>query len=157
MEYRSTREWPFHISCGGVVYRLREGQPEFVVLYRSARRREGRETWHLPKGTLHSHETLEQCALREIREESGLEVEVEGYLGTLHGAWNDGATGRHIDKTTHYFLCRYLADHPDGMDREHDRVDWLPAAEAIRKLDLVPKREAEAIRRAERFLARGRR
>src|SRR5438046_461303 len=154
-EYRSTREWPFHISCGGAVYR-REGNH---VLYAVLSRRPGRrgvehETWHLPKGTLRSDETLEACALREVREESGLEAAVEAYLGSLHGRWMDTRRGRLIDKTTHYFLCRCDGAEPTPMDDEHDRLDWLPAEEAIRKLDLEPKQEAEIIRRAEAWLAR---
>lgn len=156
-EYKSTREWPYHISCGGAVYREREGKAEYALLFRKPRRGSAYDTWNLPKGTLHSDETLETCALREIREESGLEVAIEGYLGSLHGSWMDHVRGRFIDKTTHYFLCRYVADAADPMDDEHDRVDWASADEAIDKLGLAPKREAEIIRRAETLLGmRGR-
>jgi 8-oxo-dGTP pyrophosphatase MutT (NUDIX family) len=149
-KYSATRDWPYHVSCGGAVYREVNGIRRYVLLYRAPRDENGRETWHLPKGTLQRDETLEQCALREIREESGVEAVVEGYLGSIHNCWTD-VRGRFIDKTTHYFLCRCAGEAPAGMDDEHDRVDWGLAEEAIEKLNTEPKQEAEIIRRAERF------
>jgi 8-oxo-dGTP diphosphatase len=152
-EYRATRDWPYHISCGGAVYRQEGDRVLYALLFRKPRRGVSYETWHLPKGTLHREETLEACALREIREESGLDIEIEDYLGSLHGSWMDHARGRFVDKTTHYFLCRHLGASAAPMDNEHDRLDWCTADEAVRKLGLVPKREAEIIRRAETLLS----
>jgi len=150
--YRATKKWPFHISCGGPVYRETDGRREYLLLFRSPRPGLEQESWHLAKGTLNPDETLEACALREIREESGVEAGVEGYLGTLHGRWTD-TTGKLFDKTVHYFLCRYLRDGDAPMDDEHDRVDWLPVEEALERLSRGPKREAEILLRAEQLLA----
>ena len=68
-EYRHTETWPYHISAGGVIYRHQQGRLEVVVLYRN--RPDGRH-YHLPKGTLHHDETLEDDARREVLEESGI-------------------------------------------------------------------------------------
>ena len=65
----------------------------------------------------------------------------------------DTRRGRFIDKTTHYFLCRYTGADPAPMDEEHDRLDWLPAEEAIEKLACEPKQEG-IIRRAQVLLRR---
>lgn len=149
-EFKATRKWPFHVSCGGAVYREQKGAREYALLYRLPWRMGNQESWHLPKGTLNSGETLEACALREIREETGLETVLEGYLGTRHGRWVD-RNGRLIDKTNHYFLARWTGGLAP-MDDEHDRLDWMEAAEAMEKLDRVLKGEAEILRRAELFL-----
>ena len=106
-------------------------------------------TWHLPKGRVEAHENLEQTALREIHEESGLTVTIKAYLGLYHNIFtrNDGTP---VDKTNHYFLCKLARLTFDPHDSEHDRLDWYSAAEAIQKLTLHPtKKEGEIIKRAE--------
>ena len=150
-EYGATRKWPFHISCGGAVYRQTANGREYALLCRLPRNGETGETWHLPKGTLHHAETLEHCALREIGEESGRQVGIGAYLGSLHGRWTM-PSGKRMDKTTHFFLCLDIAATPEGMDDEHDRLDWFDAQTAQQKLDTEPKGEAEIIRRAEQCL-----
>lgn len=150
-EYRAAKEWPYHVSCGGVVYR--EKDRKYLLLFRGERFGRYGNTWHLPKGTLSSEETMENCALREIKEESGCEVEIIGYLGTIHDAWHSDEEDKDVDKTTHYFLASLLTE-SDKMDDEHDQVQWLRADEAREKLKLMPKNEAEIIDRAERFFNR---
>lgn len=150
-EYGATRKWPFHISCGGAVYRQDEGRREYALLCRLPRHDEQNETWHLPKGTLHHDETLEQCARREIGEESGRNVSIGAYLGSLHGRWTM-PSGKRMDKATHFFLCRDVDATPEGMDAEHDRLEWFPPDVALEKLETEPKGEGEIIRRAEQWL-----
>ena len=59
------------VSCGGVVYRERDGRVELALCGRHS------GLWALPKGTPDPGETLDQTALREVREETGLEVGIE--------------------------------------------------------------------------------
>jgi 8-oxo-dGTP pyrophosphatase MutT (NUDIX family) len=153
-EYRTTNQWPFHISCGGAVYRRGEHGVEFLLLYRKPWHRDPFDSWHLPKGTLGRHETLEQCAAREVTEETGVLVEIEAYRGSLHGQWFDAKKKRPVDKTTHYFLCRYVDDSPNPMDDEHDSAEWADAETAIRQLQSMPKREGQIISRAVEWLNR---
>lgn len=148
MEYRATRDWPFHVSCGGVIFRKEDGKTFYALLFRGDRFGQDSNTWHLPKGTLYSEETLEQCARREIKEETGLEVEIVAYLGSLHNVWYSKDENKNIDKITHYFLCRYLSGDSLSMDKEHDEVKWLEADQAMEKLALMPKNEDEIIERA---------
>ena len=63
-------------SAGGIVIRYEEGVPQLVV--GSRRREPDGVTWTLPKGTPQSGETVEQTALREVGEETGLEVRITG-------------------------------------------------------------------------------
>jgi ADP-ribose pyrophosphatase YjhB (NUDIX family) len=158
-QYGRTKDWPFHISSGGAVYKEIEGSRRYAVLYRkpgshdknSRQGYENNESWNLPKGTLHHNETLEECTLREIKEESGLEAHILVYLGGFQAAWTSH-NGMDIDKVTHYFLCRWTDGDGSKMDSEHDELQWYSAEEAIQKLSQLPKREDEIIRRAENFI-----
>ena len=66
------------VSSGGVVYRRQDGDIEVALC---GRRRLG--TWNLPKGTPDGGETLEETAVREVEEETGLKVAIEKPLGGI--------------------------------------------------------------------------
>ncbi|MHB8574153.1 MAG: NUDIX domain-containing protein, partial [Dehalococcoidia bacterium] len=66
------------VSSGGIVYRHGADGPEVALCGRSAER-----IWGLPKGTPHAGETLEQTALREVTEETGLQVHIERKVGLI--------------------------------------------------------------------------
>ncbi len=151
-EYRSTPAWPYHISCGGVVYREGPAGREFALLVRhGGKRGSSADSWHLPKGTLSREETLEQAAGREIREESGLDVEVGAYLGAIHSRFTHPRRKHFIEKTTHYFLCQWTGG-TAAMDDEHDAVEWKSAPEALALLAQVPKQEGTMLERAAQWL-----
>lgn len=63
-------------SCGSIPYRIVAGSPEILLV----RPWKDRDVWGIPKGHVDPGETHEQCAIRETREESGLEVELEDCL-----------------------------------------------------------------------------
>jgi len=68
-------------SAGGIVVRFDDGIPSLVV---GARRRDANIfTWTLPKGTPNAGETREQTALREVAEETGLEVRITDVLDSI--------------------------------------------------------------------------
>jgi 8-oxo-dGTP pyrophosphatase MutT (NUDIX family) len=153
-EFRVTKEWPYHVSSGGAVYKVEDGVHKYAVLHRKPDSNKDKfETWHLPKGTLRSDETLEQGALREIREESGIDVEIEKYLGALHQTYFEEYPGWNVDRVIHYFLCKHVSGDGSLMDHEHDALLWCTVAEAIEKLKKHPKQENEIIERAEKYLA----
>ena len=113
-------------SAGGVVIRHGDDGPELVL---GLRRRDGRRPiWSLPKGTPDGDETPEETALREVTEETGLEVRILDTIGDIH--YRFVRDGRRIDKTVHYYLLEAtggdLADH----DHEFEDVRWIEVAEA---------------------------
>ena len=61
------------ISCGGVV--IHRGK--VLTLYKNYKNKY--EGWVLPKGTVEKNETFEQTALREVREESGVNARIIMY------------------------------------------------------------------------------
>jgi 8-oxo-dGTP pyrophosphatase MutT (NUDIX family) len=113
-------------SAGGIVIRHTPGGPE-LLLGRRWRDRDA-PTWSLPKGTPDRDETPEETAVREVTEETGLQVRILGRVGDIH--YRFVRDGRRIRKTVHYFLMEAtggdLADH----DHEFEEVRWVPLHEA---------------------------
>ena len=130
------------VSAGGVVYRLGVDGLEVLLCGRMA---DG--LWALPKGTPEDDETLEETAAREVREETGLGVEIVEELGTIRYQFVRPAQGMRFDKTVHHFLMR-----PDGSgslerhDREYDIVEWFVIQNALRAV--THRNEAIILRRA---------
>ena len=84
-------------SAGGVVYRLHGGDPLFLLI------RDSYQNWGFPKGHLEVGERAEDAALREVREETGLEdVALRGTIDTID--WYFRFRGRLIHKVCHFFL-----------------------------------------------------
>src|SRR5919197_1557860 len=69
------------VSAGGVV--LSEPAPDARVALVARRSARGELQWTLPKGTQETGETITETALREVREETGLEVELLSELDTI--------------------------------------------------------------------------
>ena len=152
LEYAATHDWPYHVSCGAVIYRKEGTENLIALLYRGPSFADP-ESWHLPAGTLHYDETLQEGAMREVAEESGLEVKLGRYLGALHRSFVDAPSGRHMDKTTHYFLATVQDEvGKAGQDGEHDEVQWVPFQIAKEKLAAGFKREDEVVERASSLL-----
>jgi 8-oxo-dGTP pyrophosphatase MutT (NUDIX family) len=113
-------------SAGGVVVRFQDGIPSLVV---GARRRERDGfTWTLPKGTPNPGETREETALREVAEETGLEVRITDVLDSIEYWFVQ--RGTRIHKTVHYFLMEPTGGDLDRHDHEFDEVRWVAFDEA---------------------------
>jgi ADP-ribose pyrophosphatase YjhB (NUDIX family) len=127
-------------SAGGIVIRFVDGTPQLVV----GRRRRDRDfsTWTLPKGTPITGETTEQTALREVAEESGLEVRVVRPFDSIEYEFSQG--GKRIHKTVHYFLMVPVGGDLDRHDHEFDEVRWLRFDEAPALLTFESERDLVA-------------
>jgi 8-oxo-dGTP pyrophosphatase MutT (NUDIX family) len=125
------------VSAGGVVYRTGVDGAEICLAARRTRR--GRLAWGLPKGNVEPDETPEAAALREVREETGLEAEIEHDLGTIRYlyVWD----GVRIRKQVRFFLMRAtggdVADHDDEMED----VRWFAARGAATRAAYRGERE----------------
>ena len=122
------------IAAGGVVARTGERGPEVVL---AGRHRDA--TWVFPKGTPSPGESLQETALREVREETGLEVRVVRPLGTIE--YTFAAVGERVHKSVHFFLMEAVGGDTAGHDREYDEIRWVGAAEAVALLSYQTYRD----------------
>ncbi len=113
-------------SAGGIVVRYDAGRPHLVI--GSRRRDRDSYTWTLPKGTPDRGETIEETALREVGEETGLEVRITGPLDKIEYTFVQ--SGTRIHKTVHYFLMEPIGGDLSRHDREFDQVRWIPFDDA---------------------------
>jgi 8-oxo-dGTP pyrophosphatase MutT (NUDIX family) len=123
-------------SAGGIVVRYQSGRPQFVV--GSRRRERNVHTWTLPKGTPDHDETLEETALREVAEETGLTVRIIRPIDSI--AYTFVQSGTRIDKTVHYFLMEPTGGDFAHHDHEFDEVRWIDFDEASTVLTFETER-----------------
>ncbi len=123
-------------SAGGIVIRFVAGAPQ-LVLGKRRRERDG-STWTLPKGTPHRPETTEETAVREVREETGLDVRIVRPFDSIDYVFVQGRT--RIHKTVHYFLMLPVGGDLDRHDHEFDEVRWVPFVEAATMLTFETER-----------------
>ncbi len=115
------------LAAGGII---RNNSNEFLVIHRSKY-----DDWSFPKGKLDHGEELEECALREVHEETGFYCELRDFLGTV--AYVD-RKGR--EKKVYYWQMKIL----DGYFQENsevDAIDWLHKAQALEILSYSHDRE----------------
>jgi 8-oxo-dGTP pyrophosphatase MutT (NUDIX family) len=127
-------------SAGGIVLREVDGRLE-VVLGMRRRDRDG-ATWSLPKGTPDGDETREATALREVTEETGLEVRIVATVGDVR--YTFVRAGRRIDKTVHYFLMEAVGGDLADHDHEFEAVGWFELGEAEALMSYGSEREVLA-------------
>ena len=135
-------------SAGGIVVRYQDGIPHLVV--GSRRREPDGVTWTLPKGTPQGAETVEETALREVGEETGLEVRITERLDSIEYWFVQ--RGTRIHKTVHYFLMEPIGGDLDRHDHEFEQVKWLSLPEAPAVLTFETERALVA-RAADRLRA----
>jgi 8-oxo-dGTP pyrophosphatase MutT (NUDIX family) len=105
------------ISAGGVVYRWRDGQLEIQLI----EDRFGRIT--LAKGKMEQGETVEQTALREIEEETGIKGQLAAPLNVMSYLYEHAQLGT-VQKEVHYYLVEALEGHLQAQVEEITGVAW---------------------------------
>jgi 8-oxo-dGTP pyrophosphatase MutT (NUDIX family) len=118
-------------SAGGLVIRNMRGRPYLAtVLVKDG-------TVHaLPKGHIEPGEKAAGAALREVREETGLEAELVEKLGDIKywyvRKWDDG---ERVFKVVSFFLFRYVSGSLENYQREEvDGAEWIPLEDAPKRL-----------------------
>jgi 8-oxo-dGTP pyrophosphatase MutT (NUDIX family) len=138
---------PSEFSAGGVVM---NDACEVAVIVPMRRAADGSRVLALPKGHPDGEESPLQAALREVREEAGVEAEVVESLGEVR-YWYQ-RSGRRISKVVEFFLLRYVSGDLGDHDHEVEQARWMPAEDAVKALTYAGERDM--VRRALSHLQR---
>lgn len=119
-------------SAGGLVYDDRDDGRWVVLIAHETTG--GDVLWTLPKGGIDDGETLVETAVREVREETGLDTQVRAKLGVIDYwfVWRPDKVRYH--KYVHYFLLNYVGGDFSRRDEEAFDVVWLPIDQAIARM-----------------------
>ncbi len=134
------------ISAGGVLYRMGADGPEVALISL----KEGR-VWALPKGIMDKGEEPEEAALREVREETGMEGGIVAPLGYIKYFFYSRDDDTRYFKLVHFFLMRYLSGSEEDHDWEVEAVQWFPLPEAMKLASY--KTERDILKKAGELLA----
>ena len=116
------------VSAGGVVVR----GDEVVVIVPTRRAASGAKVLALPKGHVDPGETPEETAVREVREEAGVEAEVVQELGDVRYWYT--RDGKRIAKVVRFFLLAHRSGEPMGDAFEVEEARWMPLGDAVAAL-----------------------
>ena len=129
------------VSAGGVAFRRAGGSVEVALISVGERAR-----WQLPKGLVGRGEPPESAALREVREEAGVECELLALIDTAeywyYGGARYGGGGRvRFHKFVHFYLLRYLSGDVADHDSEVNEARWFEIGDALAALAFKSERQ----------------
>lgn len=139
------------VSAGGVAFRrTAEGGVEVALI---AVGDPQRPRWQLPKGRIDPGETREVTALREVREEAGIDTQLVRELETVDFWYQNNRTGERVrcHKFVHFFLLSYVGGDVRDHDREVHEARWFPIDAAVAALSFESERRV--LRKARDLIA----
>lgn len=118
-------------SAGGVAYRQSGAQLEVALISVGDNNR-----WQLPKGLVDKGESTEDAAVREVREEAGIDTELVERLDKVEYwyFWNENGERVRYHKFVYFYLLRYKSGDVGDHDHEVNEARWFDIDEAISSL-----------------------
>jgi 8-oxo-dGTP diphosphatase len=117
------------LAAGGIIIDEGTGVRRVLLVHRP-----GYGDWSFPKGKLEAGETVEQAALREVKEETGLKCRIIRELAITRYLYRTRTRGRLRPKSVHYFLMEPLSRRINVPVEEVDLAEWFEIDEAARTL-----------------------
>ena len=131
----------FEFSAGGIVYKT-ENNKLFILLAKHSHHK----GWVFPKGLIdrEKKESKERAAIREVKEETGADGEIQKALepSTFWYAWD----GERRKKTVYYFIMKFIGGDISEHDYEMEEVEWVEAEKVLETL--THKGEKEVFKKA---------
>ncbi|MGA2001145.1 MAG: NUDIX domain-containing protein [Terriglobales bacterium] len=133
-------------SAGGVVLRPRQQRWWVAVIEPQGRRKAPATVLALPKGNLDQGEKPEETAVREVREETGVEAALVAKLSDIKYIYvRSWGNRQRVFKVVSFFLLRYrsgrIGQITPAMRHEVRQAMWLPMDEAAQKLSYRGERD----------------
>ena len=118
-------------SAGGVAFRKQDGQVDVALISVGADDR-----WQLPKGLVDKGESTEDAALREVREEAGIDTEIVTRIDKVEYwyLWKENDQRIRYHKFVYFYLLRYKAGDVRDHDHEVNDARWVNIDDAIKML-----------------------
>ena len=126
------------LSAGGVVVRPLRGRVVFAAVRPAGR---SRPVWALPKGGIEAGETHADAALREIREETGIEGVIRADLGSIDYWFYSSRDGSRVHKTVHFFLVHGVGGDTALHDAEVEEAAWFDVEAALDRMTYPNERQ----------------
>lgn len=137
------------VSAGGVAFHWKDSEPEIAIVSVKPKLR-----WQLPKGIVDEGESPEVAAVREVKEEAGLETERLGLIETIEYWYRSVKYGKPVrfHKFVHFYLMEYRSGDVANHDHEIEEARWVSIDEALELLEF--KSEREVVEKARDMIAR---
>ena len=125
------------ISAGGVAFRRTGSELQIAIVSAKPSLR-----WQLPKGIVDPGETPEFTAVREVREEAGIETELLRLIETIEYWYQRVQYGRRIryHKFVHFYLLQYQSGDVANHDHEIEESRWVSFEQALEMLEFKSER-----------------
>ncbi|MEK6303829.1 MAG: NUDIX hydrolase [Acidobacteriota bacterium] len=124
------------ISAGGVAFRNIEGRVEVALISVGEGNR-----WQLPKGIVDKGESTETAALREVREEAGIDTRLLSLIDKTEYWYHDKAQQVRFHKFVYFYLLGYESGEVADHDDEVNEARWVEIDEAIEILAFDSERK----------------
>lgn len=136
------------VSAGGVAFRWKNTKAEVAIVLMKPRLR-----WQLPKGIVDAGETPELTAVREVREEAGIETKLLDLIETIEYWYRSTKDGKPVrfHKFVHFYLLEYVNGDVANHDHEVEEARWVSFDSAIELLAF--KSEREVVEKAQEIIS----
>ena len=126
------------VSAGGVAFRWLDSVLEIAIVSMKPKLR-----WQLPKGIVDPGETPEITAVREVKEEAGIETKLLDLIETIEYWYRSTKYGKPVrfHKFVHFYLLEYVSGDVSNHDHEVEEARWVSFEEAIEMLAFKSERE----------------
>ena len=137
------------VSSGGVAFRWQDLEPEIAIVSVKPSLR-----WQLPKGIVDPGESPEITAVREVREEAGIETDLLSLIETIEYWYRSTKYGKPVrfHKFVHFYLLSYRSGKVTEHDHEVAEARWVSFEEAMEMLAF--KSERKVVEKAKEMIGK---